>query len=159
MEKPCNGRKNLVTGYSHGWSLMTIRLSVRILQLSLNFHPTHPPRPKTKKVGKCSFSSLFQAGLVPRGSQACMSRGRVSSFLCLSQQAGAAASGSGSALPTPDSCSNGCGVSLLGTAQLTSLPAALAAPQSTVKVTVSDFPIPGHCCAESSPPAVYAFHT
>jgi len=68
-------------------------------------------------------------------------------------------SGSGSALALPGSCSNECGVSVLGTALLTTLPAALAGPQNTAKVTVSNFPISGHCCAESLPPAVYAFHT
>lgn len=156
MEKSCNGRKNFVTVYSHGWSLMIIiRLSVRILQLRLIFFS-----PKKKEGIKTQYLIAFPGwSVTPRGNQACVSRGRVSSSLCSSQQAGAAASSSGSALTMPDSCSNECGVSLLGTAQLTTLPAALAAPQSTAKVTVSDFPIPGHCCAESSPPAVYAFHT
>lgn len=59
MEKPCNGRKILVTGCSHGCSLMIIiRLSVRILQLKMIFFFL----PNRKKVEKCSFSSLFQAG-------------------------------------------------------------------------------------------------
>lgn len=156
MEKPCNGRKNLVTDYSHGWSLMIKRLSVRI-QLRLIPFPSPPPVNR-KRWKKCNFKMTFPGwSITPRGKQACMSR--ISSFLCLSQQAGTATSSSGSALTMPDSCSNECGVSLLGTAQLTTLPAALAAPQSTEKVTVRDFPIPGHCCAESSPPAVYAFHT
>lgn len=147
MEKPCNGRKNLVTGYSHGWSLMIImRLSVRILQLRLSPPPTER---RWKNAISHHFSRLVH--YTKRKPSLHVKR--------KGQQAGAAASSSGSALTMPDSCSNECGVSLLGTAQLTSLPAALAAPQSTAKVTVSDFPIPGHCCTASSPPAVYAFHT
>lgn len=73
MEKPCNGRKNSVTGYSRGWSLMIImRLSVRILQLRLI--PS-----QQKEGGKMQFLITFPGwSITPRGNQACMSRGRVS---------------------------------------------------------------------------------
>lgn len=54
MEKTCNSRKNLVTGYSHGWSLIIIRLSIRILQVTFFFF-----FPNRKKVGKIEFLSIF----------------------------------------------------------------------------------------------------
>lgn len=55
MEKPCNGRKNLVAGYSHGWSVIIIRLSVRILQLMCCFIFF----PAERRLEKCSFSAFF----------------------------------------------------------------------------------------------------
>lgn len=53
MEKTCNSRKNLVTGYSHGWSLIIISLSIRILQVTFFLFPNR------KKVGKIEFLSIF----------------------------------------------------------------------------------------------------
>lgn len=155
MEKTCNSRKNLVTGYSHGWSLIIIRLSIRILQVTFFFFPQQKEGWKNRIP-----QHFFRWGPLHQQETKLLCQGEGSAlFSTHAWPAWAAASSSGGAHTMSDCCSNECGVSVLGTAQLTTPPAALAAPQSTVKVTVSDFPISGHCCAESLPPAVYAFHT
>jgi len=112
--------------------------------------------PNRKKFGKMRFLSIFSGKVHCTKKPSFHVKGKGQLF---SPLIGSMSSGSGSALALPGSCSNECGVSVLGTALLTTLPAALAGPQNTAKVTVSNFPISGHCCAESLPPAVYAFHT
>lgn len=150
MEKPCNGSKSIVIGYSHGWSLIIIRLNVRILQLSSCCFPNK------RQLRKTWFLSIFEGrSNAPTRKWASMSGGRAGAW-CV---AITAVGGTGSVHAVPCSCNNDHSVPVLGTAQLPTPPAALAALHSTVKVAVSDIPIPGCCGAKSLPPAVYAFHT
>lgn len=124
MKKPCNGRKSIVIGYSHGWSLITIRLNARILQLHCCCFPNK------KKLRKMWFLSIFQSrSNAPTRNRASMSGGRAGTW-CV---AIAAAGGTNSAHTVPCSCSNERGVPVLGTAQLPTPPAALAVLHSTAQ--------------------------